>query len=71
MVFFLDWGCNCSVAPPGYGPDFISIFIFSESKQPCNYKLTELLFTVYLTFVLPQPYSFKLIVRLMGVPLEV
>ena len=21
VVFFLDWGCKCSVAPPGYGPD--------------------------------------------------
>ena len=22
MLFFLDWGCNCSVAPPGYEPGF-------------------------------------------------
>ena len=23
VVLFLDWGCNCSVAPPGYGPGFV------------------------------------------------
>ena len=23
MVFFIDLGCNCSVAPPGYEPGYV------------------------------------------------